>query len=102
MAHSPRELAEAPTSSSPASSDPAAVERLVFAEDGVLPAARPGFRYLECSTISPDLMRRVAEALRAPRARTALEAPVTGSKLGAEKGTLLLMTGRPPRGSTRS
>jgi 3-hydroxyisobutyrate dehydrogenase-like beta-hydroxyacid dehydrogenase len=37
-------------------------------------------------------MRRVAGALRS-RGADALEAPVTGSKLGAEKGTLLLMTG---------
>jgi 3-hydroxyisobutyrate dehydrogenase/2-hydroxy-3-oxopropionate reductase len=34
----------------------------------------------------------VAEALRA-RGADALEAPVTGSKLGAERGTLLFMTG---------
>ena len=92
VAGSPRELAEAADVVVACVAGPAAVERLVFAEDGVLAAARPGFRYLECSTISPELMRRVAEALRAKGA-DALEAPVTGSKLGAEKGTLLLMTG---------
>jgi 3-hydroxyisobutyrate dehydrogenase len=72
--------------------DPAAVERLVFAEDGLLGAARPGFRYLECSTVSPDTTRRVQAALR-ERGADALEAPVTGSKNGAENGTLLFMTG---------
>jgi 3-hydroxyisobutyrate dehydrogenase len=72
--------------------DPPAVERLVFAEDGVLGAARPGFRYLECSTVSPSLTRRVQAALR-ERGADALEAPVTGSKNGAENGTLLFMTG---------
>ena len=72
--------------------DPNAVGRIVFAEDGVRAAARPGFRYLETSTISPGLARRVAEVLRA-RGADMLEAPVTGSKLGAEKGTLVLMTG---------
>lgn len=92
VAKTPRALAEAADVVVACVSDPAAVERLVFADDGVLAAARPGFRYLETSTISPDLARRVAEAIRA-KGGDALEAPVTGSKLGAEKGTLLLMTG---------
>jgi 3-hydroxyisobutyrate dehydrogenase-like beta-hydroxyacid dehydrogenase len=92
VARTPRELAEASDVVVACVADPAAVERVVFAEDGVLEGARPGFRYLECSTISPELMRRVAGALRS-RGADALEAPVTGSKLGAEKGTLLLMTG---------
>jgi glyoxylate/succinic semialdehyde reductase len=94
VAGSPRELAEVSDVVVACVSDPPAVERLVFDADGVLAAARPGFRYLECSTISPALMRRVADALRAAGAE-ALEAPVTGSKLGAEKGTLLMMTGGP-------
>jgi len=92
VARTPSELAAKSDVVVACVSDPAAVERLVFAEDGTLAAARPGFRYLETSTISPELSRRVAEAFRA-RGADALEAPVTGSKLGAEKGTLLLMTG---------
>jgi 3-hydroxyisobutyrate dehydrogenase-like beta-hydroxyacid dehydrogenase len=92
VAATPRELAAASDVVVSCVADPAAVERVVFAEDGVLGAARPGLRYLETSTISPGLMRRIAEALR-ERGADALEAPVTGSKLGAEKGTLLLMTG---------
>jgi 3-hydroxyisobutyrate dehydrogenase-like beta-hydroxyacid dehydrogenase len=75
--------------------DPAAVERLVFAEDGLLGGVRPGFRYLECSTVSPETTRRVQAALR-ERGADALEAPVTGSKNGAENGTLLFMTGGDP------
>jgi 3-hydroxyisobutyrate dehydrogenase-like beta-hydroxyacid dehydrogenase len=54
--------------------------------------ARAGFAYIETSTISPGLMRRVAEVLEAQGAKV-LEAPVTGSKTGADKGTLLLMCG---------
>jgi 3-hydroxyisobutyrate dehydrogenase-like beta-hydroxyacid dehydrogenase len=92
VAGSPRDLAEHSEVVVSCVADPAAVERVVFAEDGVLGAARPGFRYLETSTISPELSRRVAEAFRA-RGADALEAPVTGSKLGAERGTLLFMTG---------
>jgi 3-hydroxyisobutyrate dehydrogenase-like beta-hydroxyacid dehydrogenase len=73
-------------------SDPPAVERVAFAEDGVVAGAQPGFRYVEASTVSPALTRRIAEALRA-RGADALDAPVTGSKQAAEAGTLLFMTG---------
>jgi 3-hydroxyisobutyrate dehydrogenase-like beta-hydroxyacid dehydrogenase len=92
VAATPRALADASDVVVSCVADPAAVERLVFAADGVLAAARPGFRYLETSTIAPDLALRVVEAFR-EKGADALEAPVTGSKLGAEKGTLLLMTG---------
>jgi len=92
VAGTPRELAESCDVVVACVADPNAVGRLVFADDGIRPAARPGFRYLEASTISPGLARRVAEALRAGGADM-LEAPMTGSKLGAEKGTLLFMTG---------
>jgi 3-hydroxyisobutyrate dehydrogenase len=88
----PREVAERSDVVVCCVSDPNAVGRVVFAEDGIRPAAREGFRYVECSTISPGLARRTAEVLRAGGA-DALEAPVTGSKVGAEKGTLIFMTG---------
>lgn len=94
QAHTPRELAERSDVVVACVSDPPAVERLLFAEDGILGAARPGLTYLETSTISPSLARRADEALRAKGARM-LEAPVTGSKTGAEKGSLILMTGGP-------
>jgi 3-hydroxyisobutyrate dehydrogenase-like beta-hydroxyacid dehydrogenase len=94
QAATPRELAERSDVLIACVSDPPAVERLVFADDGILAAARPGFTYLETSTVAPSTVRRVDEALRAKGARM-LEAPVTGSKMGAEKGTLILMTGGP-------
>jgi 3-hydroxyisobutyrate dehydrogenase-like beta-hydroxyacid dehydrogenase len=94
LAKAPRELAECDVVVS-CLADPPAVERLVFAEDGVLRGARPGFRYVETSTISPGLSRRIAEAFRGLEA-DALEAPMTGSKTGAEKGSLLFMTGGRP------
>jgi 3-hydroxyisobutyrate dehydrogenase len=92
QAASPRELAERSDVVVVCVSDPKAVERLVFAEDGLLGGVRAGFRYLECSTVSPETTRRVQAALR-EKGADALEAPVTGSKNGAENGTLLFMTG---------
>ena len=92
LARTPRELAEISDVVISCVADPNAVGRLVFAEDGIRPAARPGFAYIETSTISPGLMKRVAEVLESKGADV-LEAPVTGSKTGADKGTLLLMVG---------
>ncbi len=92
LAATPRELAECSDVVVACVADPAAVERLVFAADGLLAGVRPGLRYLECTTVSPELTRRVQTALR-ERGADALEAPVTGSKNGAESGTLLFLTG---------
>jgi 3-hydroxyisobutyrate dehydrogenase len=92
VARTPRELAEQSDVVVACVADPPAVERLVFAEDGLLGAVRPGFRYVECSTVSPATTVRVQSALR-ERGADALEAPVTGSRNGAAQGTLLFMTG---------
>ncbi len=92
VARTPRELAEGSDVVIGCVADPEAVERVVFADDGVLAGARPGLRYIESSTISPELARRTAAALRA-RGAEALEAPMTGSRNGAERATLLFMTG---------
>jgi 3-hydroxyisobutyrate dehydrogenase-like beta-hydroxyacid dehydrogenase len=92
LAKTPRELAESSDVVISCVADPSAVGRLVFAEDGIRPVARPGLAYIETSTISPGLMKRVAELLE-DKGTKVLEAPVTGSKTGADKGTLLLMCG---------
>jgi 3-hydroxyisobutyrate dehydrogenase-like beta-hydroxyacid dehydrogenase len=94
-AKTPRELAEQSDVVVACVADPPAVEELVFGEHGLLGAVRPGFRYVESSTVSPETTRRVAEALR-ERGADLLEAPMTGSKNGAASGTLLFMTGGRP------
>src|SRR5512145_883732 len=63
-ARSPRQLAETCDVVVACVSDPPAVESLVFGEQGILGGARPGLRYVECSTVSPATTRKVAEALR--------------------------------------
>ena len=95
LAATPRALAEATDVVVACVADPAALERVVFAADGVLAGGRAGFRFIDASTVSPDTSLRVAEAFRAKGA-DALEAPMTGSKNGAERGTLLFMTGGRP------
>jgi 3-hydroxyisobutyrate dehydrogenase len=94
MAASPRALAEGSDLVVTCVSDPSAVERVVFADDGVLTGARAGFRYIECSTVSPALVKRIAAAF-AERGAAALEAPMTGSRTAAANGSLLFMTGGP-------
>ena len=80
---------------------PAALEEVVAGEDGLLSAARRGQLWIEFSTISPDQARSFEQ-----RSSTAgvdfVEAPVTGSKTGAEKGTLLIMTGGSPQALSRA
>jgi 3-hydroxyisobutyrate dehydrogenase len=95
VARTPRELAEASDVVVACVADPKAVEGLVFGKDGLLEGVRPGFRYLEASTVAPATTKRVAEALEA-RGGALLEAPMTGSKNGAAQGTLLFMTGGQP------
>lgn len=92
VAATPKALAEASDVVFACISDPPAVEGLVFAEDGLIHGVRPGFRYVETSTITPELTKRIDAALQA-RGAAMLEAPVTGSKNGAQNAALLLMTG---------
>jgi len=95
VAPSPRELAEQVDVVVTCVSDPNAVGSIMFPDDGVRAGAHRGMRYLETSTISPGLVLRIADCLR-ERGAEVLEGPVTGSKLGAERGTLLFMTGGSP------
>ncbi len=71
---------------------PAALEEVVAGKDGLLSTARRGQLLIDFSTIGPDQARSLEQ-----RAGSAgvdfVEAPVTGSKNGAEKGTLLIMAG---------
>src|SRR5439155_20703286 len=53
---------------------------------------RKGTIYLDSSTVSPALARKIADASSAAGIRF-LDAPVTGGTWGAEKGELLFMVG---------
>lgn len=76
-------------------SDPAALEAVLWGEDGALAGLRQGSVLVDSSTISPALARRVAQTVAA-RGAEFLEAPVTGGTWGAEKGELVFMVGGEP------
>ena len=73
-------------------SDSAAVEAVVTGKDGILEALRPGAIVIDSSTISPAVSRKMA-CLAASKGASWLDAAVTGSKHGAEKGELTFMIG---------
>jgi 3-hydroxyisobutyrate dehydrogenase-like beta-hydroxyacid dehydrogenase len=100
----PKNIEGARTASSPADavhdaevvwmcvSDTAAVERLLFADDGISTAIKPGTIVADSSTISPAATRDYAARLRAKGADY-VDAPVTGSKVGAESAQLIFIAG---------
>jgi 3-hydroxyisobutyrate dehydrogenase-like beta-hydroxyacid dehydrogenase len=77
-------------------SDPPALEEVLWGrpgkDAGALAALRPGSFYMDSSTVSPVLARKVASACQ-DRRIAFLDAPVTGGTWGAEKGELVFMIG---------
>jgi len=71
------------------------VERAVLGPDGVLAGAHPGTLVLECSTISPEVTRRVGDAVRAAGHRLA-DAAIGRLPKDAEEANLVFMVGATP------
>jgi 3-hydroxyisobutyrate dehydrogenase-like beta-hydroxyacid dehydrogenase len=72
--------------------DDEAVLATYLGGDGAASASRPDQVVLEMSTIAPDTVRRVGEAVTATGAAF-LDAPVSGSVPTVEKGELTIMVG---------
>lgn len=72
-------------------SDPPALESVLWG-GGALAALKRGSVYVDSSTVSPALAKRIA-AECAGRGVDFLDAPVTGGTWGAEKGELVFMVG---------
>lgn len=72
--------------------DTAMSRAVILGDDGVVAGARPGTVVADASTISASESRRIGEALAAKGIHY-LDAPCTGSKSGAETGTLTFMIG---------
>ena len=92
LAANPREVASQVDVLITIVSDPPALEEVLWGKDGALDALRRGSIYIDSSTVSPDLERRVAKAC-ADRGVDFLDAPVTGGDWGAAKGELVFMIG---------
>jgi 3-hydroxyisobutyrate dehydrogenase/2-hydroxy-3-oxopropionate reductase len=73
-------------------SDTAAVEHVLFGPDGIEQSLAEGMIIADSSTISPAATRRFAERV-ANKGVQYVDSPVTGSKVGAEAGTLLFIVG---------
>jgi 3-hydroxyisobutyrate dehydrogenase len=71
---------------------PKEVEPVVLGPGGLLESMQPGTVYVDLSTNSPTLMRKVAAEL-AKKGIDMLDAPVSGGVTGAEQGTLSIMVG---------
>ncbi|MGB8496042.1 MAG: NAD(P)-dependent oxidoreductase [Candidatus Acidiferrum sp.] len=77
-------------------SDPPALEAVLWGHegknDGALGGLRAGSIYIDSSTVSPALVRKIAAACAERQVRF-LDAPVTGGDWGAREGNLVFMIG---------
>ena len=88
----PRQVAEHAECTFLCVGDTAMVEEAILGPDGVSSGAKPGTVVVDASTIGPTESRRIGAALAAKGVEF-LDAPCTGSKPGAEGGTLTFMIG---------
>jgi 3-hydroxyisobutyrate dehydrogenase-like beta-hydroxyacid dehydrogenase len=72
--------------------DPASVKEVILGKGGVLEGIRKETTHIDMTTIDPNTTRRLSNAFYQKGAYF-VEAPVTGSKLAAAAGELVLMAG---------
>lgn len=96
LAKSPREAAAASDILITIVSDPPALESVLWGHegqnDGTLNGLKSGSIYIDSSTVSPSLAKRISVACKERGARF-LDAPVTGGDWGAREGNLVFMIG---------
>lgn len=68
------------------------VEEVYFRENGLLGAAKEGTLLIDMTTSTPTLAKKIYEAAKEKNLK-ALDAPVSGGDIGAQKGTLTIMVG---------
>lgn len=99
LANSPMEVAATCDVLITIVSDPPALEEVLWGhagkDEGALSALKRGSIYIDSSTVSPALAKKVAAACAA-RGVHFLDAPVTGGGWGARKGELVFMVGGEP------
>ena len=74
---------------------------VVLGNDGALTAMSDGSLFVDHTTVSPAIARRIAEEAGA-RGVLALDAPVSGGQAGAENGKLSVMCGGSPQAMDRA
>jgi 3-hydroxyisobutyrate dehydrogenase-like beta-hydroxyacid dehydrogenase len=96
LGKNPREVAAASDFLITMVSDPPALEEVLWGHegknDGALEGLRRGSIYMDCSTVSAMLARKIAAAC-GERGAKFLDAPVTGGDWGAREGNLVFMVG---------
>jgi 3-hydroxyisobutyrate dehydrogenase len=89
----PRDVADRASVIITCVTDTAAIEDVVFGEDGLAASTHQGRLLVDMSTIDPALTRVIAaRAFELNRMRW-IDAPVSGGTVGAEAGTLAIMAG---------
>jgi len=68
------------------------VELAALGEDGIYANAKPGPLHLDCTSIRPDVAKRVAEE-GISRGFRVVDAPVSGGQIGAVQASLSIMVG---------
>lgn len=92
LAKSPREVAENCDFMLTIVSDPPALEEVLWGDNGAMQGLRRDSIYMDSSTVSPELARKIAAACKEKGVRF-LDGPVTGGDWGAKKGELVFMVG---------
>jgi 3-hydroxyisobutyrate dehydrogenase-like beta-hydroxyacid dehydrogenase len=96
LGKNPREVAAASDFLITMVSDPPALEEVLQGHqgknDGAFDGLRSGSIYMDCSTVSATLARKIAAAC-SERGVKFLDAPVTGGDWGAREGNLVFMVG---------
>lgn len=72
--------------------DDSSLQDVYYGPSGIMEGIRPGMTVIDCSTVSPEMSRKLHSDLQSHFA-SFLDAPVTGSKPAAVDGTLLFMVG---------
>lgn len=92
VAATPAELAAKVDAFCTCVADVPALESVALGPGGLLTGAKKGQLFIDFSTVSVPLVQRLEQEF-AKKGVDFADAPVTGSKGGAEKGTLLIMAG---------
>lgn len=90
----PKEVSEISTCVFLCVGDTAMSREVILGANGLVEGARDGLIIVDCSTVSPQESCEMAAGLKT-RGIKFLDAPCTGSKAGAEGGTLTFMVGGP-------